>query len=181
MDANFQLLDALGVGQHHDAVTGTGKEYVANDFNFRLQKGLDASRKVYDKEIIDVLESQFGFIAKPESIDHCIGSQNDTVHDCPIEKNKNKTEILVTVQNPQVRSLRQLVRILLPTANYKPQIFSSKKNTFDDIPFDIFEQQHFYANATNFTDFMIYIDVEFGAEEIKLIKLTQVSAKLNLA
>jgi hypothetical protein len=68
MDANFQLLDALGVGQHHDAVTGTVKEYVANDFNYRLQKGLDVSRKVYDKEIIDVLASQFGFTAKPDSI-----------------------------------------------------------------------------------------------------------------
>jgi hypothetical protein len=80
-----------------------------------------------------------------------------------------------------VRSIRQLVRILLPSANYKPQIWSSKKNTFEDVPFDIFEQQHFYANSTNFTDFMIYIDAEFAPEEVKLVKLTQVSAKMNLA
>lgn len=181
MDANFQLLDALGVGQHHDAATGTVKEYVANDFVNRIQKGLDVSRKVYDKEIIDILSSQFGFTAKPESIQHCTGSQNDTVHDCPMEANKAKKEILVTVQNQQVRALRQLIRILLPGAYYKPQIWSTKKNTFEDVPFDIFENQHFYANSTNFTDFMIYIDAEFAAEEVKLVKLTQVQSKLTLA
>lgn len=50
----------------------------------------------------------------------CIGSQNDTVHDCPINDNKNSKEVLVTVHNQQTRTIRQLVRILLPTANYKP-------------------------------------------------------------
>lgn len=111
----------------------------------------------------------------------CVGSQNDTVHDCPIEKNKNKQEVLVIVHNQQVKSLRQLVRILLPTATYKPQLWNSKTGNFEDVPFDIFEQQHFYANATNFTDFMLYLDADFGPEEIKLVKLTQVATKLNLA
>lgn len=111
----------------------------------------------------------------------CIGSQNDTVHDCPIEKNKNKKEVLITVHNQQTRSLRQLVRILLPSANYKPQLFNKDKNTFDDVPFDIFEQTHLFSNTTNFTDFMMYLDAEFGPEEIRLVKLIQVSSKLNLA
>lgn len=73
------------------------------------------------------------------------------------------------------------MRILLPTATYKPQLWNSKKGAFEDVPFDIFEQQHFYANSTNFTDFMVYLDADFGPEEIKLVKLTQVATKLNLA
>jgi len=80
-----------------------------------------------------------------------------------------------------MRSLRQLVRILLPAANYKPQIYNTKTNAFDDVPFDIFEHQHYYANMTNFTDFMMYIDSDFGPEEVKLVKLVQVAAKLALA
>jgi hypothetical protein len=77
--------------------------------------------------------------------------------------------------------VRQLVRILLPTDTYKPQVWNAKKNDFEDVLFDIFEQSHFYSNATNYTDFMMYIDAEFGPEEIKLVKLVQVSTKLTLA
>ncbi|KAL7572841.1 hypothetical protein ACA910_014693 [Epithemia clementina (nom. ined.)] len=37
----FALEDALGVSQHHDAITGTGMQHVANDYSRRLQAGLD--------------------------------------------------------------------------------------------------------------------------------------------
>jgi alpha-mannosidase len=57
MDANFNMLDALGVSMHHDAITGTDKQYVANDYTTRLQKSVDISRKVYKKELSDLLES----------------------------------------------------------------------------------------------------------------------------
>ena len=67
-----------------------------------------------------MLASQFGINAQSKDIMQCIGSQNDTVHDCPINNNKNAKEVLVTVHNQQTRTIRQLVRILLPTANYKP-------------------------------------------------------------
>jgi hypothetical protein len=73
---------------------------------------------------------------------------------------------LVTLHNQQARSVRQLARILLPTANYKPQIWNAKKADFDDVVFDIFEQQHFYANSSNFTDFQMYVEAELGADEI---------------
>lgn len=37
----FALDDALGVAQHHDAVSGTGKQHVADDYSKRLQAGLN--------------------------------------------------------------------------------------------------------------------------------------------
>lgn len=37
----YDLEDALGVAQHHDAVSGTAKQHVANDYSKRLQRGLD--------------------------------------------------------------------------------------------------------------------------------------------
>lgn len=86
MDANFQLLDALGISQHHDVITGTEKQYVANDYSYRLQKGVDESKKIYSKEISDILKKKYGFAVKPENILQCSGSQNDTVRDCPIDK-----------------------------------------------------------------------------------------------
>lgn len=31
-----QMLDALGIYQHHDAVSGTAKQYVADDYNYKM-------------------------------------------------------------------------------------------------------------------------------------------------
>jgi alpha-mannosidase len=36
-----ELEDASGVSQHHDGVSGTAKQHVANDYSKRLQKGID--------------------------------------------------------------------------------------------------------------------------------------------
>eukprot|EP00977_Amphora_coffeiformis_P018464 scaffold6506_cov171-Amphora_coffeaeformis.AAC.12 len=37
----FALEDALGVAQHHDAISGTAKQHVADDYSKRLQAGLN--------------------------------------------------------------------------------------------------------------------------------------------
>lgn len=41
----FSLEDALGIAQHHDAISGTGKQHVADDYSFRLSNGTDAAMK----------------------------------------------------------------------------------------------------------------------------------------
>jgi len=40
MDAKNYLLDQMGIYQHHDAVTGTARQDVADDYAFRLSKAL---------------------------------------------------------------------------------------------------------------------------------------------
>ena len=46
----FELEDALGVAQHHDAVSGTAKQHVTNDYSKRLQGGINtAASFVQDK------------------------------------------------------------------------------------------------------------------------------------
>jgi hypothetical protein len=49
-DPLFRLDDAMGVSQHHDAVSGTAKQHVTNDYTKRVQGGIDqAARFVADK------------------------------------------------------------------------------------------------------------------------------------
>jgi alpha-mannosidase len=36
----FSLADALGIAQHHDAVTGTAKQHTTNDYEKRLAIGV---------------------------------------------------------------------------------------------------------------------------------------------
>ena len=46
----FDLEDASGIAQHHDAVSGTAKQHVANDYTKRLQAGINkAARHIEQK------------------------------------------------------------------------------------------------------------------------------------
>ena len=47
MEANNELLDQLGVVQHHDAITGTAKQYVSNDYSWHLYKAKEEGRTLY--------------------------------------------------------------------------------------------------------------------------------------
>lgn len=38
--AKDAMMDAMGIYQHHDAVTGTAKQYVADDYTHRLYKAI---------------------------------------------------------------------------------------------------------------------------------------------
>jgi hypothetical protein len=74
MDSNFAMLDGLGVANHHDAITGTDRQYVNNDFSARLQAGLDKSRETYRTEIKAKLITDFGITLENKDILSCIGT-----------------------------------------------------------------------------------------------------------
>lgn len=37
----------MGIYQHHDAITGTAKQYVANDYANRLHLAMEKTKSVY--------------------------------------------------------------------------------------------------------------------------------------
>jgi hypothetical protein len=49
LEAKDGLFDSMGVYQHHDAITGTDMEFVAEDYAYRLQRAMDKSFPEYKK------------------------------------------------------------------------------------------------------------------------------------
>lgn len=98
--ASNALSESIAVSQN-SGITGTVKEHVNYDFKMRLVKGMQSSEKTYSKILSQVVREQYGIDVSPQNLVTCIGSQNDTVKDCPVSqpKNLNKKEFLVTVHN----------------------------------------------------------------------------------
>lgn len=60
LKAKEGFFDAMGVLQHHDAITGTEKQHVADDYTKTISKAKANSNKVYANLLKDRLRSETG-------------------------------------------------------------------------------------------------------------------------
>ena len=66
------MLDALGVLQHHDAITGTENQHTANIYGEMAYEALVSSDLVYGKELQRKLKKYTGITS--ETLVPCVGS-----------------------------------------------------------------------------------------------------------
>ena len=111
-DQLFALEDALGVVQHHDAVSGTAKQHVADDYSKGLQDGLDkAARFVVERLKAIMLEDPQNDIG---DLSFC-QRLNESV--CEVSESATKLDdraLTVIVYNPM--SAQQSTIVRLPVA-----------------------------------------------------------------
>lgn len=70
----------MGVSQHHDAISGTEKQYVANDYTYQLANGSD----ILNKQMFEVLSEQAN-IQIGETLDNVAECRwNLTASECPV-------------------------------------------------------------------------------------------------
>ncbi|XP_061472674.1 lysosomal alpha-mannosidase isoform X1 [Rhineura floridana] len=106
-DANSSVLrQAMGVAQHHDAVSGTAKQHVTNDYAKQLSIGWDACQIVVSNALASIVGSKENFI-------YCT-YLNISV--CPL------TEIaqtfMVIVYNPLARPVDWNIRLPVNGSHY---------------------------------------------------------------
>jgi len=104
-------------------ISGDQTELVYMDVERRLGQALTKSNSLYKKAISKKVKKQTGLNFNANSLLFCSkgpSSGNDTSVDCPIDKNQDKKEFIVIVQNPQLKSQKSYAKIKLPNKNYKP-------------------------------------------------------------
>jgi len=114
MDAKYSMLDALGINQHHDAVTGTGKQAVADDYALKLYTGMDNNSDKYSDMISEKIESLTGLNSSMKWM-QC-SQTNSTYLDCPVADLPEQT-FAVAIQNPSSIENTK-VRIAVPHGKY---------------------------------------------------------------
>ena len=124
LEAKRKMIEPLSIYLHHDAITGTDKQFVADDYTIRMQKGINQSNEAYKNELERYLYKYTG-IEVPTQLYAC-QNNNETVMECPIGKKENQevSEFIVVVHNPSHQPFKQLAKIKLPSKDYKAQVWS---------------------------------------------------------
>jgi lysosomal alpha-mannosidase len=120
-----EALRIVGVMQHHDAVTGTERQHVADDYQAQIDQITNSTGELHSEVLKVWLESEFGE-GIVESIKVC-KKQSDQSLECPdhlFDEDEN-TYILVEKNSDEA-----IVRINLPNGKFK--LINPK--TFEDAP-----------------------------------------------
>ena len=122
------MLDALGIVQHHDGLSGTAKQHVADDYNYRLYSAMNSNNAVYATLIDQLMEAQTTVSAS--SWQWC-SSTNGTYIDCPVSNYATQNHIVV-VHNPSFND-QSYVKLKVQISNYNVSVWDYDAQKFNDI------------------------------------------------
>jgi alpha-mannosidase len=116
----FELEDALGVAQHHDAVSGTAKQHVADDYSRRVQAGLNRASR-YTAHLLK--HRMLNDTASLPNLAFCQLLNETKCHVSQEATQKDAEDVYVIVYNPLASERSAIVR--LPVAADKTYTITS--------------------------------------------------------
>lgn len=118
----YSLDDAMGIVQHHDAVSGTAKQHVANDYAERVQAGIDHAAKAVSAKLKRILlsESDAGLYLKDLSFCQLL---NETK--CVVSTQASGKDLYVVVYNGLGKQRSAIISLPIPAdaAQLAPRVF----------------------------------------------------------
>ena len=86
MNASNAMLSELGVYQHHDAVAGTAKQHVADNYAHRMSRAIHKNAPSYSKLVDDQVKDMSGYGLPEGAMYQMCDRTNGTFLDCPISQ-----------------------------------------------------------------------------------------------
>jgi len=105
----------IGVTQHHDAVSGTAKQFVTEDYYKRLNEALDYMTKTTAKLFQDDFKAIVGEANVPAALEFC-DLQDPYANDCISKSITEKSSVMVYIYNPSANN-KKLHKILVTDEN----------------------------------------------------------------
>ncbi|KAJ3663686.1 hypothetical protein Zmor_007917 [Zophobas morio] len=133
-----KLRMAMGVWQHHDAITGTEKQAVADDYTLMLDEAIKDTEKPLSKIVS-------GLLVKDDSASVDLNLVNCLRANMSICDNSKKDRFVVAIQNPLSKNVSHYVRLPVDNENYK----ITGPEDDGDITFDIFDTIHPFDFVTD--------------------------------
>lgn len=178
-EAKFAMLDWMGVYQHHDAVAGTAKQHVADNYVKHLSGSMWQNNALYSYLLDVQMYKDLGQKLKLQGT-FFNGVQNDTVAETPMGTYlKDEKEVLVVVHNPSGKVNKQFVEIQVPDSSYSVQAWCPHSKKFYDITAKTSFMRQFHRNndGTNTTDYKIVLPYYLAPNQVGYIKLEKMCAE----
>jgi len=120
-----KLAQAMGVAQHHDAVAGTEKQHVADDYAERLSIGTVAAVDAMSELVTDLLTAGLPNPATPPSFQYC---EFLNVSLCsPLQAVSGGMSVPVVVYNPLGWNRTENYRLPVPISNVEVVLASGQR------------------------------------------------------
>uniref|UniRef100_A0A1A9W6T5 Alpha-mannosidase n=1 Tax=Glossina brevipalpis TaxID=37001 RepID=A0A1A9W6T5_9MUSC len=103
-----ELKQGVGVMQHHDAITGTCKQHVLNDYSRMLSSALNSAETTAKMALQKLTQLKRGEFASCLQLNISL---------CEFTQ-KKPNNLVVTIFNPLTRAIKQYVRIPVPYGSY---------------------------------------------------------------
>jgi alpha-mannosidase len=117
-DSYEELEDAMGVVQHHDAVSGTAMQHVADDYSKRVQAGINQASRMAVRKLRKILLQNASLQSEDLSDLRYCQLLNETK--CPVSEEATKDmdrDVYVVVYNPQSSERSTIVRLPVAVNN----------------------------------------------------------------
>ena len=168
------LREVVALSQHHDAITGTCKQYVSSDYISKLKNGIENVENDFTYEIQNKYKIKIGKIC----YNNYIVDENDCSKEFFLSDNINEKEIKIGIYNPTI-SLEYnnlLINIEIEYSEYEYEIegiksdfFCIDKNNIENI------ELYKYKNKC-----FLHFFYEFKkGEELTIITLKKSSSKIG--